>query len=150
MLTYLHHSDPTVPLYRRKEWTFLRGAIATVDRPLLGWAGRFFLHNVSHDHVRTPPRLPSRSMLTYKQVAHHLFSTIPFCKCFPVHSRLGLVTSSPDNQPFVTEAIKKVLKDDYNYDSTVLPSICFADFKPKSLARIHFARCTEPFRSVAS
>ena len=26
---------------------------------------------------------------------------------------------SPDNQPKVTEAIKTVLKDDYNYDSTV-------------------------------
>lgn len=46
MLTYLHHSDPTVPHYRNKEWSFLRGALATVDRPLLGWAGRFFLHNV--------------------------------------------------------------------------------------------------------
>ena len=84
MLTYLHHSDPTIAHYRKKEWTFLRGAIATVDRPLLGWAGRFFLHNVSHDHV-----------------AHHLFSSIPFY-----------------NQPQVTEAIKKVLKEDYNYDST--------------------------------
>ncbi|TFY81120.1 hypothetical protein EWM64_g2894 [Hericium alpestre] len=61
MLTFLHHSDPTIPHYRAKEWSFLRGAVATVDRPLLGWAGRFFLHNVSHDHV-----------------AHHLFSTIPF------------------------------------------------------------------------
>ncbi|KAH6892814.1 delta-12 fatty acid desaturase protein [Coprinopsis sp. MPI-PUGE-AT-0042] len=84
MLTYLHHSDPTIPHFRRKEWSFLRGAVSTVDRPLLGWAGRFFLHNVSHDHV-----------------AHHLFSSIPFY-----------------NQPQVTEAIKKVLKDDYNYDST--------------------------------
>ncbi|TFK22250.1 delta-12 fatty acid desaturase [Coprinopsis marcescibilis] len=84
MLTYLHHSDPTIPHYRRTQWTFLRGAISTVDRPLLGWAGRFFLHNVSHDHV-----------------AHHIFSNIPFY-----------------NQPQVTEAIKKVLKDDYNYDST--------------------------------
>ncbi|EAU81573.1 fatty acid conjugase [Coprinopsis cinerea okayama7 len=84
MLTYLHHSDPTIPHYRKNEWTFLRGAISTVDRPLLGWFGRFFLHNVSHDHV-----------------AHHLFSTIPFY-----------------NQPQVTEAIKKVLKDDYNFDST--------------------------------
>ena len=26
---------------------------------------------------------------------------------------------APDNQPKVTEAIRKVLKDDYNYDSTV-------------------------------
>ncbi|CAA7263772.1 unnamed protein product [Cyclocybe aegerita] len=84
MLTYLHHSDPSIPHYRNKQWSFLRGAISTVDRPLLGWAGRFFLHNVSHDHV-----------------AHHLFSSIPFY-----------------NQPQVTEAIKKVLKDDHNYDST--------------------------------
>lgn len=84
MLTYLHHSDPTIAHYRKSEWTFLRGAVSTVDRPLLGWAGRFFLHNVSHDHV-----------------AHHLFSSIPFY-----------------NQPEVTEVLKKVLKEDYNYDST--------------------------------
>ncbi|KAF9524564.1 delta-12 fatty acid desaturase [Crepidotus variabilis] len=84
MLTYLHHSDPTIPHYRSKQWSFFRGAVATVDRPLLGWAGRVFLHNVSHDHI-----------------AHHLFSSIPFY-----------------NQPQVTEAIKKVLKEDYNFDST--------------------------------
>ncbi|PFH48439.1 hypothetical protein AMATHDRAFT_65424 [Amanita thiersii Skay4041] len=84
MLTYLHHSDPSIAHYRRKEWNFVRGALSTVDRPLLGWAGRFFFHNVSHDHI-----------------AHHLFSYIPFY-----------------NQPQVTEIIKKVLKEDYNYDST--------------------------------
>jgi len=84
MLTYLHHSDPTIAHYRKSQWSFLRGAVSTVDRPLLGWAGRFFLHNVSHDHI-----------------SHHLFSSIPFY-----------------NQPEVTECIKKVLKDDYNYDST--------------------------------
>lgn len=84
MLTYLQHSDPTIPHYRKKQWTFLRGATCTVDRPLLGWVGRFFLHNVSHDHL-----------------AHHLFSSTPFY-----------------NQPQVTECIKKVLKDDYNFDST--------------------------------
>jgi len=61
MLTYLHHSDPTIPHYRKDEWSWVRGAVATVDRPLLGWAGRFFLHNVSHDHV-----------------AHHFFSYAPF------------------------------------------------------------------------
>lgn len=46
MATYLHHSDPTIPHYRKEEWSFLRGAAATVDRPLMGWMGRFFLHNV--------------------------------------------------------------------------------------------------------
>ncbi|KAK0478816.1 delta-12 fatty acid desaturase [Armillaria novae-zelandiae] len=61
MLTYLHHSDPTIPYYRSAAWNFVRGAASTVDRPLLGWVGRVFFHNVSHDHV-----------------AHHLFSYIPF------------------------------------------------------------------------
>ncbi|KAJ7463514.1 fatty acid desaturase-domain-containing protein [Mycena galericulata] len=61
LITFLHHCDPTLPHYRKKEWTFVRGAIGTVDRPIMGWIGRFFFHNVSHDHV-----------------AHHLFSSIPF------------------------------------------------------------------------
>ncbi|GLB39262.1 putative fatty acid desaturase [Lyophyllum shimeji] len=84
MFTYLHHSDPTIPHYRKGEWSFLRGAAATVDRPLLGWMGRFFFHNISHDHV-----------------AHHFFIKAPFY-----------------NGPQITKAIKTVLKDDYNYDST--------------------------------
>ncbi|KAF9459136.1 fatty acid desaturase-domain-containing protein [Collybia nuda] len=84
MFTYLHHSDPTMPHYRKAEWSFLRGAAATVDRPLMGWMGRFFFHNISHDHV-----------------AHHFFIKAPFY-----------------NGPQITNAIKTVLKDDYNYDST--------------------------------
>ncbi|KAF7370640.1 Delta-12 fatty acid desaturase [Mycena sanguinolenta] len=84
MLTFLHHSDPTIPHYREQKWTFLRGALATVDRPLLGFIGRMYFHNVSHDHI-----------------GHHLFTSIPFY-----------------NQPLVTEKIKDVLKEHYNYDST--------------------------------
>ncbi|KAJ6474779.1 fatty acid desaturase-domain-containing protein [Mycena sanguinolenta] len=87
LITFLHHCDPTLPHYRKNEWTFVRGAIGTVDRPIMGWIGRFFFHNVSHDHV-----------------AHHLFSSIPFY-----------------NQPLVTEHLKTVLKDHYNYD----PTPCF-------------------------
>ncbi|KAF8216447.1 fatty acid desaturase-domain-containing protein [Mycena galopus ATCC 62051] len=84
MLTFLHHSDPTIPHYRAGQWTFLRGALATVDRPLLGFIGRMYFHNVSHDHI-----------------GHHLFTSIPFY-----------------NQPLVTEKIKAVLAEHYNYDST--------------------------------
>lgn len=51
MITYLHHTDPTLPHYRGKEWNFQRGAAATVDRNFLGWQGRFFLHDVAHFHV---------------------------------------------------------------------------------------------------
>ncbi|TFK71132.1 hypothetical protein BDN72DRAFT_838056 [Pluteus cervinus] len=82
--TYLQHSDPTVPYYRKDQWTFARGALATVDRPLFGWVGRFFFHNISSDHV-----------------AHHFFVSVPFY-----------------HLPEVTEAIKPVLGDYYNYDST--------------------------------
>ncbi|KAF5378877.1 hypothetical protein D9615_006905 [Tricholomella constricta] len=48
-----HHTDvpapfrPSISHYRRTQW-FLQGAPTTVDRPVLDWAGRFFLHNVSH------------------------------------------------------------------------------------------------------
>ncbi|KAH7868007.1 delta-12 fatty acid desaturase [Lentinula edodes] len=84
MLTYLQHTDPTVPYYRRSQWNFVRGALASVDRPFLGWIGRVFFHNVSHNHI-----------------SHHLFSAIPFY-----------------NQPLATACIKKILRKEYNYDST--------------------------------
>ncbi|KAL6306850.1 fatty acid desaturase-domain-containing protein [Sparassis latifolia] len=61
MFTYLQHSDPTVPYYRENQWTFLRGALATVDRPVFGWIGRVFWHGIAHDHI-----------------AHHLFVSVPF------------------------------------------------------------------------
>ncbi|EMD37156.1 hypothetical protein CERSUDRAFT_124119 [Gelatoporia subvermispora B] len=84
MFTYLQHSDPTVPYYRRNGWTFVRGALATIDRPVFGWIGRFFWHGIAHDHI-----------------AHHFFVTVPFY-----------------NLPKVTDAIKPVLGEYYNYDST--------------------------------
>ncbi|KAL1719968.1 fatty acid desaturase-domain-containing protein [Schizophyllum commune] len=61
MITYLHHTTPDLPHYRGKEWNFQRGAAATVDRPFLGWQGRFFLHDVAHFHV-----------------VHHFFPKMPF------------------------------------------------------------------------
>ena len=54
MITFLHHSDPTIPHFRKEEWSFLRGAAATVDRPTLGWIGRFFFHNVRLRHPKRP------------------------------------------------------------------------------------------------
>ncbi|KAJ6481547.1 fatty acid desaturase-domain-containing protein [Mycena vitilis] len=60
-VTYLQHAAPGVPYYRAGAWTFARGSLATVDRPLFGWVGRFFLHNIGTDHV-----------------AHHFFNSVPF------------------------------------------------------------------------
>ncbi|EIN09267.1 hypothetical protein PUNSTDRAFT_67352 [Punctularia strigosozonata HHB-11173 SS5] len=91
MLTYLQHTDPTIPHYRGNARSFLRGALATVSWPFMGWIGRFFQHNASHDHL-----------------THHVFSNIPFC-LWP----LSVITN-----PAVTEHLKSLLRDDYNYDST--------------------------------
>ncbi|KAM0162442.1 hypothetical protein ACHAQE_002778 [Botrytis cinerea] len=58
-ITYLHHTHPDVPKYEPEAWTFLKGALATVDREL-GWVGKHMLHNIAEFHV-----------------IHHLFSRIP-------------------------------------------------------------------------
>lgn len=59
MITYLHHTHPSVPKYTSESWTFLRGATATIDRDF-GIIGTHFMHHISSDHV-----------------THHLFSRIP-------------------------------------------------------------------------
>lgn len=55
-ITFLHHTHPKLPKYDAEAWTFLRGALATVDRNL-GWPGKHLLHNIADYHV-----------------IHHLFS----------------------------------------------------------------------------
>lgn len=65
MITYLHHTDPVIPHYRGAEWNFQRGAAATVDRPILGWQGRFFLHDVAHFHVIHHVSFSRRSSAIY-------------------------------------------------------------------------------------
>lgn len=59
MITFLHHTHPSVPKYTEDSWTFVRGATATIDRDF-GIIGTHFFHNISSDHV-----------------THHLFSKIP-------------------------------------------------------------------------
>lgn len=49
-ITYLQHTDVTVPRYSDKEWTFARGAGATIDREF-GFVGWFFFHDLIETHV---------------------------------------------------------------------------------------------------
>jgi len=58
LITFLHHTDSRVPHYRGEQWSFIRGALCTVDRDygILS----FFWHNIGDTHV-----------------AHHLFSMMP-------------------------------------------------------------------------
>ncbi|PCH40283.1 delta12-fatty acid desaturase [Wolfiporia cocos MD-104 SS10] len=67
LITFLQHTDPLLPHYRASEFTFPRGALATLDRNLLGdcgrimgWLGAHLTHGISETHV-----------------AHHVSSKIP-------------------------------------------------------------------------
>eukprot|EP01108_Squamamoeba_japonica_P009524 TRINITY_DN8972_c0_g1_i1.p1 TRINITY_DN8972_c0_g1~~TRINITY_DN8972_c0_g1_i1.p1 ORF type:complete len:433 (-),score=213.24 TRINITY_DN8972_c0_g1_i1:143-1276(-) len=58
-ITLLQHSHLDVPHYRGDQWTFIRGALSTVDRSY-GSLINNIQHNIQDSHV-----------------AHHLFSTMP-------------------------------------------------------------------------
>lgn len=59
-ITFLQHSDPRMPHYSPDQWTFARGAAATMDREF-GFVGRYMLHDIIETHV-----------------LHHYVSRIPF------------------------------------------------------------------------
>ena len=60
MITYLQHTDPSLPHYTPETWTYTRGAAATIDREF-GFIGRQLFHGIIETHV-----------------LHHYVSTIPF------------------------------------------------------------------------
>jgi omega-3 fatty acid desaturase (delta-15 desaturase) len=57
LVTLLHHTTPDIPWYRGKDWTFLKGALSTIDRD-------YGVFNSIHHHIGT-------------HVAHHIFLGIP-------------------------------------------------------------------------
>jgi omega-6 fatty acid desaturase (delta-12 desaturase) len=63
MITFLQHTDPVLPHYSASKWTFARGALATIDRNLLGPIGPYITHGICETHV-----------------AHHISSKIPHCE----------------------------------------------------------------------
>uniref|UniRef100_A0A7S4KWM6 Fatty acid desaturase domain-containing protein n=1 Tax=Paramoeba aestuarina TaxID=180227 RepID=A0A7S4KWM6_9EUKA len=58
LYTWLQHTDPSVPHYGTEEWTWVKGALSTIDRPY--GIFDFFHHRIGSTHV-----------------AHHLFHKIP-------------------------------------------------------------------------
>lgn len=59
-ITFMQHTDPSMPHYTDKEWTFARGAAATIDRDY-GFIGQHIFHDLIETHV-----------------LHHYVSRIPF------------------------------------------------------------------------
>ncbi|KAJ9514717.1 hypothetical protein QJQ45_028402 [Haematococcus lacustris] len=86
MITFLQHTHPSLPHYDDKEWDWLRGALATVDRCCEGCRSYGVLDHVFHHIADT-------------HVCHHLFSYMPH-----YHAQEA------------TEAMKKVLGPYYAQD----------------------------------
>lgn len=61
LYTWLQHTDPSVLQYGADEWTWVKGALSTIDRPY--GIFDFFHHKIGSTHV-----------------AHHLFHEMPFYK----------------------------------------------------------------------
>lgn len=59
-VTFLQHTDPTMPHYNAEQWTFAKGAAATIDRNF-GFVGQHIFHDIIETHV-----------------LHHYCSRIPF------------------------------------------------------------------------
>jgi omega-6 fatty acid desaturase / acyl-lipid omega-6 desaturase (Delta-12 desaturase) len=59
LYTWLQHTDPSVPHYGEGEWTWVRGALSTIDRPY--GIFDFFHHTIGSTHV-----------------VHHLFHEMPW------------------------------------------------------------------------
>jgi omega-6 fatty acid desaturase (delta-12 desaturase) len=58
LITFLQHTDLRLPHYTGKEWDWLRGALATIDRDYGIW--NHICHHITDTHV-----------------VHHLFSNMP-------------------------------------------------------------------------
>lgn len=59
-ITFLQHSDVRLPHYTAENFTFVRGALAAIDRSY-GWPLNWGLHHINDSHIQ-----------------HHLFSSMPF------------------------------------------------------------------------
>lgn len=97
MVTYLHHHghDQRVPWYRGTEWSYLRGALSTIDRDY----GLF--NKIQHD-IGT-------------HIIHHLFPQIPHYHLVEATEAakpvLGKYYRAPQkSSPFPIELIKPLVK----------------------------------------
>lgn len=132
-ITFLQHTDVYMPHFRAPEWTWLRGALCTVDRSFGSWGA-------ANTHNTAPPTRPPvatgsgddaaavlaeegvlyevgrffKELFSYDarlhhitdtHVAHHLFSTMPFY-----------------NAREATAALRAVLGPYYLYDPTPVGS----------------------------
>ena len=102
LITFLQHTDVAVPHYREKDFSWVRGALCTVDRSY-GWLLDHVFHHISDTHV-----------------VHHLFHTMPFYHAreatMAVREKLGAYYLA-DHTPIPTALYKSMSQCVYIDDS---------------------------------
>jgi omega-6 fatty acid desaturase (delta-12 desaturase) len=105
LITFLQHTDPLLPHYRAPEFTFTRGALATLDRSLLGdcgsimaWIGAHATNGISETHI-----------------LHHLSSKIPHYNAWEasaaIKKKLALAGIPIDGAPGGWAEVYRVFKE---------------------------------------
>jgi omega-6 fatty acid desaturase / acyl-lipid omega-6 desaturase (Delta-12 desaturase) len=79
LITYMQHSDPSVPHYSSNEFTFVRGALCSIDRD-------YGIYNVLHHHIGDT------------HIAHHLFSQMPF---YHAQEATAALRANPQIAPYM-------------------------------------------------
>ena len=72
-ITYLQHTDASMPHYEADQWSFAKGAAATIDRQF-GFIGPHIFHDIIETHV-----------------LHHYCSRIPFYNARPASEAIKKV-----------------------------------------------------------
>jgi omega-6 fatty acid desaturase / acyl-lipid omega-6 desaturase (Delta-12 desaturase) len=115
LITFLQHTDTYVPHFTAKEFTWLRGALCTIDRPY-GFGLDYFFHRITDTHV-----------------AHHLFRLVqrelwwhPSISLLVLHCYSSFLSLDCSHMPFyhaaeATKYIKQVVGQYYLRDETPVP-----------------------------
>ena len=89
LYTWLQHTDAEVPHFEDEEWTWVKGAFMTIDRPY-GWLLDFLHHRIGSTHV-----------------AHHIDARIPHYNA--VKATVALQETFPDLYLYDPTPIPKAL-----------------------------------------
>jgi len=99
MITFMQHTHADVPHFNDEQWTWLRGAISTIDRSMGSFAD-MKTHYITSSHV-----------------AHHLFSDMPFYgaeEATPyIKAHLGKYYKAHMSEPVLGSTYLGYLKDFY-------------------------------------
>ena len=95
IVTLLHHTDTDVPHLDDEEWTWLRGAFLTIDRPYYKWVD-FLQHHIGSTHVvhHLNPKIPHYHAQEATKAVREAFPHLYLYDPTPVHAALWRIVTN--------------------------------------------------------